>query len=107
MCIRDRDNDINSSFTITVTEFHNSLQELQYLIPYEVSEKLFDQYAEFINENNNSKELKFDKFVEVLVWLMRLTRMFRKFDTQQDGVANIHYKDFIDMTLYLGRFLPH
>ncbi|CCC66780.1 hypothetical protein NCAS_0A02220 [Naumovozyma castellii] len=101
------DNDINSSFTITVTEFHNSLQELQYLIPYEVSEKLFDQYAEFINENNNSKELKFDKFVEVLVWLMRLTRMFRKFDTQQDGVANIHYKDFIDMTLYLGRFLPH
>lgn len=101
------DNDINGSYTITMSEFHNSLQELGYMVPVEVSEKLFDQYAEFINPANNAKELKFDKFVEALVWLMRLTKIFRKFDTNQEGVANIHYKDFIDVTLYLGRFLPH
>ncbi|EDO15560.1 hypothetical protein Kpol_1042p21 [Vanderwaltozyma polyspora DSM 70294] len=101
------DNDINGSFTLTVTEFHNTLQELGYLVPFEVSEKLFDQYAEFINQNHNEKELKFDRFVESLVWLMRLTNMFRKFDGKQEGIATIHYKDFIETVLYLGRFLPH
>lgn len=101
------DNDINGSFTISVSEFHNSLQELGYLVPFEVSERLFDQYAEFINQSVNGKELKFDKFVEALVWLMRLTKIFRKFDLNQEGVATIRYKDFIDETLYLGRFLPH
>ncbi|SJM83662.1 related to Peflin [Zygosaccharomyces bailii] len=101
------DNDINGSYTISVSEYHNSLQELGYLIPFEVSERIFDQYAEFINHNFNGKELKFDKFVESLVWLMRLTKCFRKFDENQEGTATIHYKDFIDATLYLGRFLPH
>lgn len=101
------DNDINGSFTISVSEFHNSLQELGYLVPFEVSERLFDQYAEFMNQSVNGKELKFDKFVEALVWLMRLTKTFRKYDLNQEGIATIHYKDFIDQTLYLGRFLPH
>ncbi|AGO10938.1 AaceriAFR570Wp [[Ashbya] aceris (nom. inval.)] len=99
------DNDINGSFTLSATEFHNSLQELGYLVPFEVSEKLFDQYAEFMN-NQNSKELKFDKFVESLVWLMRLTKVFRNYDEHQDGIATIHFKDFIDTSLYLGKFLP-
>lgn len=90
-----------------MSEFHNSLQELGYLIPFEVSEKTFDQYAEFINRSGTVKELKFDKFVEALVWLMRLTKLFRKFDSNQEGTATIQYKDFIDATLYLGRFLPH
>ncbi|SCU92907.1 LAME_0F01970g1_1 [Lachancea meyersii CBS 8951] len=101
------DNDINGSFTITASEFHNSLQELGYLVPFDVSENLFDQYAEFIDPSKNGKELKFDRFVETLVWLMRLTKMFRKFDNNQEGVATVPYKDFIDLTLYLGRFLPH
>lgn len=101
------DNDINGSFTISASEFHNSLQELGYLVPFEVSEKLFDQYAEFVDHNNNGKELKFDKFVETLVWLMRLTKVFRKYDGNQEGIASIHYKEFIDVALYLGRFLPH
>lgn len=100
------DNDINGSFTISVSEFHNSLQELGYQVPFEVSERLFDQYSEFMNSAVNGKELKFDKFVEALVWLMRLTKVFRKFDYNQEGIATIHYKDFIDETLYLGRFLP-
>ncbi|KAM3163825.1 PEF1-like protein [Lachancea thermotolerans] len=101
------DNDINGSFTISASEFHNSLQELGYLVPFDVSENLFDQYAEFIDPGKNGKELKFDRFVETLVWLMRLTKVFRKFDTNQEGVATVQYKDFIDATLYLGRFLPH
>lgn len=101
------DNDINGSYTISLMEYHNSLQELGYLIPFEVSENIFDQYAEFISSTVNGKELKFDKFVESLVWLMRLTKCFRKYDTNQEGIATIHYKDFIDTVLYLGRFLPH
>ncbi|CCK70156.1 Pef1p KNAG_0D04100 [Huiozyma naganishii CBS 8797] len=102
------DNDIDGSFTISVTEYHNCLQELRYLIPLEASEKLFDQYSEFnINGNTNQKELKFDKFVESLTWLMKLTSVFRKFDSKQEGIATIDYKSFIESTLYLGRFLPH
>lgn len=101
------DNDINCSFTLSVSEFHNSLQELGYLVPFDISEKLFDQYSEFIDYSRNGKELKFDKFVETLVWMMRLTKVFRKFDNTQEGIATIHYKDFIEVSLYLGRFLPH
>lgn len=103
------DNDINHSLSINVTEYYNCLQELKYLIPFEISEKLFNQYAEFnINKtNSNSKELKFDKFVESLIWLMKLTKIFRKYDVKHDGVANIAYKDFIETTIYLGRFLSH
>lgn len=100
------DNDINGSYTLTVAEFHNSLQELKYLVPYDVSEKIFDQYAEFMGNSSNVKELKFDRFVEALIWLMRLTKVFRKYDANHDGIATVHYKDFIESTLYLGRFLP-
>lgn len=102
------DNDINGSLTLSLTEYLNSLKELGYMIPFEVGEKLFEQYAEFnIAQNSNAKELKFDKFVESVVWLLQLTKQFRKFDTKQEGVATIQYKDFIDTTLMLGRFLPH
>ncbi|CAB4252583.1 similar to Saccharomyces cerevisiae YGR058W PEF1 Penta-EF-hand protein required for polar bud growth and cell wall abscission [Maudiozyma barnettii] len=102
------DNDINGSFTLSLEEYQNSLKELGYMIPFEVGEKLFDQYAEFnIKQNSNTKELKFDKFVESLVWLLQLTKQFRKYDTNQEGVAIIQYKDFIETTLFLGRHLPH
>ncbi|SMN18671.1 similar to Saccharomyces cerevisiae YGR058W PEF1 Penta-EF-hand protein required for polar bud growth and cell wall abscission [Maudiozyma saulgeensis] len=102
------DNDINGSFTLSLEEYQNSLKELGYMIPFEVGEKLFDQYAEFnIKQNSNSKELKFDKFVESLIWLLQLTKQFRKYDSKQEGVATIQYKDFIETTLFLGRHLPH
>ena len=73
----------------------------------EVTEKLFDQYAEFnAHLNLNAKELKFDRFVESLVWLLQLTKNFRKYDLEQEGIATIQYKDFIEITLLLGRLLP-
>lgn len=101
------DNDINGSFTLTMAEFHKAVQSLGYLIPFEVSEKLFECYAEYFDQQRLNKEMKFDRFVETLVWLMRLTKVFRKYDLQQEGTATIAYKDFIDLTLYLGKFLPH
>ncbi|KAL2709942.1 Peflin or Penta-EF hand domain-containing protein 1 [Kluyveromyces marxianus] len=101
------DNDLNGSFTLTMAEYHKAVQSLGYLIPFEVSEKLFECYAEFFDQPMVSKEMKFDRFVETLVWLMRLTKVFRKYDTKQEGTATIEYKDFIDITLYLGKFLPH
>ena len=102
------DNDINGSLTLSLEEYQNSIKELGYMIPFEVGEKLFEQYSEFnIKQNSNSKELKFDKFVESLVWLLQLTKQFRKFDLNQEGVATIQYKDFIETTLFLGRHLPH
>ena len=101
------DNDINGSHTLSLNEFHNSLLELGYVIPVEVTEKLFDQYAEFnAHLNLNAKELKFDRFVESLVWLLQLTKNFRKYDLEQEGIATIQYKDFIEITLLLGRLLP-
>lgn len=100
------DNDIDHSYSVNSNEYHNCLQELKYIIPVEVSKRLFDQFAEFnVNTNVNNKELKFDRFVESLLWIMKLTKMFRKFDANQQGIANISYKDFIETTLYLGRFL--
>lgn len=74
-----------------------------YKIPIEVVENLFEQFAEIIG---GSKCLKFDRFVESVIWLIRLTKVFRQFDVENNGVGVIEYKDFIDIVLYLGKFLP-
>lgn len=96
--------DANRSHTLTSLEFSEAVQKMGYKVPIEVVENLFDQFAEY---DNGIKCLKFGKFVESTVWLIRLTKVFRKFDEKSNGVAVIDYKDFIDVSLYLGKFLPH
>ncbi|KAH3898892.1 related to Peflin [Saccharomycodes ludwigii] len=96
--------DVNLSHTLTVLEFSQAIKDMGYRISVEVIENLFDQFAEY---KDGTKCLKFDKFVESVVWLIRLTKVFRKYDENSNGIAIIHYKDFIDIALYLGKFLPH
>lgn len=96
-------NDTNGSHTLTTLEFTESVKSMGYKIPIEVVENLFDQFSEFFG---GSKCLKFDRFVESVIWLIRLTKVFRQFDVEHNGVGVIEYKDFIDISLYLGKFLP-
>lgn len=95
--------DTNGSHTLTTLEFTESVKSMGYKIPIEVVENLFEQFAEIIG---GSKCLKFDRFVESVIWLIRLTKVFRQFDVENNGVGVIEYKDFIDIVLYLGKFLP-
>ena len=96
-------NDTNGSHTLTTLEFTESVKSMGYKIPIEVVENLFDQFSEFVG---GSKCLKFDRFVESVIWLIRLTKVFRQFDIENNGVGIVEYKDFIDISLYLGKFLP-
>ena len=95
--------DTNGSHTLTTLEFTESVKSMGYKIPIEVVENLFEQFADLIG---GSKCLKFDRFVESVIWLIRLTKVFRQFDVENNGVGVIEYKDFIDVVLYLGKFLP-
>lgn len=101
------DNDINGSQTLSNKEYHNSILELGYILPIETTMKLFERYARFLDPSSNERALRFDRFIESLSWLVRLTKVFKKYDPNAEGIATIHYKDFIDSTLYLGKCLPH
>ena len=47
----------------------------------------------------SANTMKLDDFIQCCVMLKTLTDSFRKFDTNQSGVINISYQQFMDMAL--------
>ncbi len=74
----------NGSHTLTTLEFTESVKSMGYKIPIEVVENLFEQFADLIG---GSKCLKFDRFVESVIWLIRLTKVFQTLDVENNGVG--------------------
>jgi len=50
-------------------------------------------------DRHNVKTMKFDDFIQCCVMLKTLTDAFRKYDTNQSGVININYEQFLEMVL--------
>lgn len=50
-------------------------------------------------DRHNSRTMKFDDFIQCCVMLKTLTDAFRKYDTNQNGVININYEQFLEMVL--------
>lgn len=50
-------------------------------------------------DSHSANTMKFDEFIQCCVMLKSLTDCFRKFDTNQNGVINVNYEQFMEMVL--------
>lgn len=85
------DTDQNSK--ITFAEYQEALSSFGYRLPTDIVLFVFTKFGEF--NQNKPLYLNFDGFVESLIWLLRCTNIFKKFDLKGNGVATISFQDFV------------
>jgi len=85
--------DIDSNSKISFGEYQSALESFGYRLPTDIVLFIFQRFGEF--NSNKPMSLRFDMFVESLVWLLRCTNIFKKFDTQGNGIATISFQDFV------------
>ncbi|RWS27901.1 Programmed cell death protein 6-like protein, partial [Leptotrombidium deliense] len=86
----DRDN----SGTISRTELVQALTSFGYRLSDNFYNQIFNKFGD---KGNNV--IIFDKFIFVCLCLQRFTAAFRSRDTQQQGVLNIAYDDFLGLLM--------
>ena len=86
--------DTDRSGTIDQQELNQAFASFGYRLSPQFSNlcvRIFDKH--------NVNTMKFDDFIQCCVMLKTLTDAFRKFDTNQTGVINVSYEQFMDMVL--------
>lgn len=92
--------DTNRSGDISFGEFQKVLTQIGYKLNVDLVLNLFQKFA---NKSGGTSydngisvgKLKFDAFIELLVYLRKLTDVFKKYDTDMSGVATISFSDFL------------
>lgn len=90
--------DVNKSGDISFGEFQRILEQIGYKLNVDLVLHLFHKFS---NKESTSFEgaqvgkLKFDAFIELLVYLRKLTDIFKQYDKDLSGVATINYLDFL------------
>lgn len=90
--------DADKSGDISFGEFQRILEQIGYKLNVDVVLHLF---LKFVDKENNSftrssvGRLKFDSFIELLVYVRKLTDIFKQYDKDLSGVATINYLDFL------------
>lgn len=82
--------DTDASGTISFPEFSDSLAAFGYRLSTSFVQFLFRYH-----DKSRTKEMSFDLFVQSCVTLRMFTDVFKKFDTDQDGVITIGFEDFL------------
>lgn len=85
--------DTNQNGKISFGEYQSALESFGYRLPTDIVLFVFQKFGDF--NTNKPMSLRFDMFVESLIWLLRCTNIFKKFDTQGNGVATIPFQDFV------------
>ncbi|CAM9012212.1 unnamed protein product [Wickerhamomyces anomalus] len=85
--------DVDSNQKISFGEYQSALESFGYRLPTDIVLFIFQRFGDF--NSNQPMSLRFDMFVESLVWLLRCTNIFKKFDTQGNGIATISFQDFV------------
>ncbi|KAI3405285.2 hypothetical protein KGF56_001916 [Candida oxycetoniae] len=85
--------DANKSGDISFGEFQKILEQIGYKLDIDLVLHLFSKYS--IHEEGEVGRLKFDSFVELLVYLRKLTDIFKKYDKNLSGTATIEFSDFL------------
>jgi len=86
--------DADRSGTISAPELSKAFTTFGY--------RLSQQFCDLcvrIFDTSNAYSMKFDSFIQCCVMLKTLTDAFRRFDTNQSGVVNINYEQFMDMVI--------
>ncbi|WPK26986.1 hypothetical protein PUMCH_004357 [Australozyma saopauloensis] len=89
--------DTNKSGDISFGEFQKILEQIGYKLNVDVVLHLF---LKFVNKDHHGPatsvgKLKFDSFIELLVYIRKLTDIFKQYDKDLSGVATINYLDFL------------
>ncbi|CAH6718476.1 peflin [[Candida] jaroonii] len=89
--------DTNSSGDISFGEFQKILEQIGYKLNIDLVLHLFQKfcYKDHTTAEGPVGTLKFDKFIELLVYLRKLTDVFKKYDKDLSGVATINFSDFL------------
>ncbi|RCK54964.1 Peflin [Candida viswanathii] len=85
--------DTNKSGDISFGEFQKILEQIGYKLDIDLVLHLFQRYA--MHENGGVGKLKFDNFIELLVYLRKLTDVFKKYDKDLSGTATISFSNFL------------
>lgn len=85
--------DIDHNQKISFGEFQSAVESFGYRLPTDIVLFIFQKFGDF--NSNKQMTLKFDMFVESLIWLLRCTNVFKKFDLKGNGVATISFQDFV------------
>lgn len=90
--------DVNRSGDISFGEFQRIIEEIGYKLNVDLVLHLFQKFANNESPDSGSaivSNLKFDAFIELLVYLRTLTDVFKQYDKDLSGVATINYLDFL------------
>ncbi|OVF07879.1 putative programmed cell death protein [Clavispora lusitaniae] len=90
--------DQNKSGDISFGELQQIIEQIGYKLNVDLVLHLFQKFANKEQSPYDTQivgKLKFDAFIELLVYLRRLTDIFKKYDNDQSGVATIEYSDFL------------
>lgn len=90
--------DANKSGDISFGEFQRIIEQIGYKLNVDLVLHLFQKFANKSSSLADSSlvgKLKFDAFIELLVYLRKLTDIFKKYDKDLSGVATIEYLDFL------------
>ncbi|EMG49906.1 hypothetical protein G210_5165 [Candida maltosa Xu316] len=85
--------DANKSGDISFGEFQKILEQIGYKLDIDLVLHLFQRYA--VHEDGTVGKLKFDNFIELLVYLRKLTDVFKKYDKDLSGTATISFSNFL------------
>lgn len=86
--------DSDHSGTINFSEFGESLAAFGYRL-----NTSFVQFLFRYHDKTRTKEMSFDLFVQSCVTLKLFTDVFRRFDTDMDGVITIGFEDFLKVMI--------
>ncbi|CAH8586794.1 unnamed protein product [Schistosoma mattheei] len=87
-CFRSYDRD--GSGTIDCREFHTALTSFGYRLSPEFSQFLIRKF-----DKNRRGSVGFDNFILACVCLKNLTDVFRPYDYQRNGMAQLSYEQFL------------
>lgn len=90
--------DTNRSGDISFGEFQKIIEQIGYKLNIDLVLHLFQKFSNKDLDNYDSGvvgKLKFDAFIELLVYLRKLTDIFKKYDKDLSGVATINFSDFL------------
>jgi len=91
-CFRSFDGD--NSGSIDRGELHNALMTFGYRLSPQTVDMMLRKF-----DRLGRGTIAFDDFIQCCIVLHTLTTSFRQLDTDQDGVIQIHYEQFLQMVM--------
>ncbi|ODV62215.1 EF-hand domain-containing protein [Ascoidea rubescens DSM 1968] len=85
--------DKDKSNTITFSEYQETLKSFGYRLSIDTSLYIFRKFSN--NNSSSAFEMKFDLYVESLIWLLKCTNSFKKYDSEGSGIGVIPFEKFV------------